>query len=111
MKIVKIDCQRIVDWKTFHDVFSKEMGFPNLYGKNMNAWIDCMTSLDDPEDGMTKIHVEEGQTLTLQLDNVSEFIQKYPEQYSAIVEGSAFVNWRRVEKGDDPVLALSFHKR
>lgn len=110
MKFVRINCQTIVDWKTFHEVFKDEMGFPDFYGQNMDAWIDCMTSLDKPEDGMTKFHVEKGQTLTLQLDNVDEFIQKCPEQYAAIVECSAFVNWRRIEKGDDSVLTLSFHK-
>jgi len=31
-----------------------------------------------------------------------------PEQYDAVVECAAFVNWRRAEAGDEPVLALSF---
>jgi RNAse (barnase) inhibitor barstar len=108
MKIIKIDCQKIVDWKTFHEVFNDEMGFPDFYGKNMDAWIDCMTSLDEPEDGMTKVHVEKGQVLTLQLDNVKEFMEKCPEQYAGIIECSAFVNRRRIEEGSDSVLTLSF---
>jgi catechol 2,3-dioxygenase-like lactoylglutathione lyase family enzyme len=32
-----------------------------------------------------------------------------PEQYDAVIECAAFVNWRRAEAGDEPVLALLFH--
>lgn len=110
MKVVRINCQKIVDWKTFHEVFKAEMGFPDFYGNNMNAWIDCMRSLDTPEDNMTKIFVENGQIVTLQLDNVEGFIQKYREHYDAIVECLAFVNWSRIENGAGPLLALAFNK-
>jgi hypothetical protein len=34
--------------------------------------------------------------------------REHAEQYDAIVECSAFVNWRRIERGLPPVLALSF---
>jgi len=50
---VAIPTDEIQYWPTFHDVFQRVMGFPSFYGRNMNAWIDCMTSLDCPKDGMT----------------------------------------------------------
>ena len=74
----------------------------------MDAWIDCMTSLDSPEDEMTKVHTEKGNVLTLQLDNVNVFAKSFPEQYDAIIECSSFVNYRRIEQGDEPILVLSF---
>ena len=49
MTVVRLDCDRITDWDSFHAVFAEVFGFPNFYGRNMNAWIDCMTYLDDPE--------------------------------------------------------------
>ena len=55
-KKVSIDCAIIHDCNSFHDEFARVFGFPSFYGRNMNAWIDCMTSLDEPEDGMTSIH-------------------------------------------------------
>lgn len=111
MVIVQLDTRQITDWETFHDVFAHEFGFPGFYGRNMNAWVDCMTSLDAPEDGMTSIHVPEGHALALQLDHVDDFARRCPEQYDAIIECAAFVNWRRIEQGSPAVLALSFFKQ
>ena len=42
--VVRIDGDRIVDWDTFHNVFTEAFGFPGFYGRNMNAWIDCLTN-------------------------------------------------------------------
>jgi len=108
--IVRIDATRIRDWDSFHAVFSEAMGFPEFYGANMSAWVDCMTSLDDPADGMTTQHVSPGAVLTLQIDGVDDFASRCPEQYEALIECSAFVNWRRIEQGAPAVLALSFYK-
>jgi hypothetical protein len=76
----------------------------------MDAWIDCMTSLDVPDDGMSAIHCEPGTVLTLELKNVKQFAERCPEQYSALIECAAFVNWRRIETGGSSVLALSSWK-
>lgn len=111
MPVVRIACSQITDWQSFHDVFSRALGFPAFYGRNMDAWIDCLTSVDAPEDGMTRVMVGEGDVLTLQLDDVGPFAMRCPEQYAAVLEGSAFVNWRRIEVGERPVIALSFFKR
>lgn len=110
MRLVKLDTRRIVEWATFHDTFAEVFGFPSFYGRNMNAWIDCMTSLDEPGAGMTTLHASTGSCVVLQLENVSDFVRRCPEQYAAIVECAAFVNWRRIELGEEAVLTLSFHK-
>jgi hypothetical protein len=108
---VTIPIGEITDWNSFHDVFQRVLGFPAFYGRNMNAWIDCMTSLDLPSDGMTTIHVEPGGILILRIDNPFEFQRRCPEQYAALLECSAFVNFRRVEVGEPPVLALLLNGR
>lgn len=108
MRIIRIDAAQISDWESFHKVFANALGFPSFYGKNMNAWVDCMTALDCPEDGMSSIHVDKGEVLVLALENVADFAKKYPDQYHAIVECSSFVNYRRLEQGGSAVLALSF---
>jgi Barstar (barnase inhibitor) len=76
----------------------------------MDAWIDCMTYLDEPAAGMSAVHAPPGCVLVLQLDEARDFASRCPEQYAAVVECSAFVNWRRLEKGANAVLALSFYK-
>lgn len=110
MVVVRIDTTKIRDWASFHDVFTEAFGFPDFYGRNMDAWIDCMTSLDDPAAGMSKIHAADGGMVTLQLDEVDGFAERCPEQYQAVVDCCAFVNWRRTEIGEPAVLALSYYR-
>jgi len=74
----------------------------------MNAWIDCLTSVDDPEDELTQRNIPFGSILVFQLDHVKDFAKRCPEIYAALVECSAFVNYRRIELGLEPVLTLSF---
>lgn len=107
--LVRIDTRAITDWSSFHRVFAEAFGFPDFYGRNMDAWIDCISSLDTPEEGMTRIRVQPGEVLTLQLNHVRDFAARCPEQYSAVIECSAFVNWRRVEGGASSLVALAFH--
>lgn len=109
--IVAIPVDEIVDWDSFHVVFARELGFPDFYGKNMNAWIDCMTSVDEPEDGMTSVHGTKEAGLLLNLGDCTEFAKRCPEQYEAILDSVGFVNHRRMEAGEEPVISLSFWNR
>jgi hypothetical protein len=105
---IQVDATRITDWDSFHALFFGLLGFPGFYGRNMNAWIDCMTSLDVPEDGMSSVHVAHGDTLVLCISGARDFKKRCPEIYDALVECSAFVNYRRIETGGQAILALSF---
>jgi hypothetical protein len=82
----------MMDWDSFHVEFARVFGFPDFYGRNMDAWVDCITSLDAPDDGMSSIHCEGGTVMTLELENVKEFEYYCPEEYKALIECSAFVN-------------------
>ena len=83
--IVEIDARQITDWASFHDVFDKVMGFPDFYGRNMDAWIDCMTSLDDPDDGLTSVHAPSGGVLVLHVEHIGDLANRCPDIYEAIV--------------------------
>lgn len=104
--IIDVPVKRIVDWTTFHDVFAEALGFPAFYGRNMDAWIDCMTCADDPDAGMIRITVQPGQLMTLKIDDAADFARRCPKQFNALIECTAFVNFRRVETGGAPVLSL-----
>ena len=105
-KVITIPTGTIVDWDTFHDAFEEALGFPSFYGRNMNAWIDCLSDADDPEGGMIADPVARGELLTLSISDAPAFRKRCPEQYDALIECAAFVNFQRVEEGDDPFLAL-----
>ena len=104
--VVRVPADRIIDWGTFHDVFAEVLGFPDFYGRNLNAWIDCMTCVDDPGAGMTQVSVQPGDLMTLQIDDAADLASRCPEQFEALIECTAFVNYRRVEVGGTPVLSL-----
>ncbi len=109
MTTVRIDGATITDWASFHDAFAEALGFPSFYGRNMNAWIDCLSYLDEPGACMTRVHVKRGECLGLVVDGIGELRARAREQYDALIEGAAFVNWRRIEQGEPPVLALAFY--
>lgn len=110
MVLIRLDTREITDWETFHDLFYNRFRFPGFYGRNMDAWIDCMSYLDEPGAGMTSVHVKPGEVLLLHLDHVDEFRRRFPEAYNAIIECSAFVNYRKIEVSEPAVIALSFYK-
>lgn len=107
MVVVRLDSAELKTFGEFHETFQREFEFPSFYGKNMNAWIDCMTSLDEPEDGLTEIHCAKGEVVVIHLENADQIPS---EIFSALNECAAFVNWRRVEVGELPVLALSYQR-
>jgi len=111
MAVVRIDTHRIRDWESFHDVFAAAFGFPDFYGRNMNAWIDCMSHLGGPpEHAMTGVVAPPGGVVTICLTDADEFAARCPEQFAALVECAAFVNWRLVEGGEPAVLALAYDR-
>nr|WP_241667681.1 barstar family protein [Pseudomonas caspiana] len=109
LTMVRVDANLITDRQTFHSVFAEKFGFPSFYGRNMDAWVDCLSYLDDPSAEMSSIHVQSGQPLSLVIDNAQNFKRRCPEQFEALVECAAFVNWRVVVAGGTPLLSLAFN--
>jgi RNAse (barnase) inhibitor barstar len=107
MPTVTIDASRLIDWDSFHTVFAAAFGFPAFYGRTMDAWIDCMTSLDEPADGLTTVHGSATDPVVLCLDNANAVPKPV---FDALVECAAFVNWRRLDKGEPAVLVMAFDR-
>lgn len=102
--VINISGDEIVDRDSFHKVFKEKFGFPDYYGNNMDAWIDCMTYIDDPDGTNGSITFSKGQTVIIRMEKVRQF--RHITQYSDFLECMAFVNSRRLEKGDPPILAF-----
>jgi RNAse (barnase) inhibitor barstar len=109
MEIAEVECDRIHDWESFHDEFIRIFGFPEFYGRNMNAWIDCLSYIDSPQENMSRIHCKPGCALVLVLKNAESFKHRCPEQWESLNECAAFVNWRSIEKGEPPLLSLAYY--
>jgi hypothetical protein len=96
---VKIDFGKIKDWEIFHEVFAEIMGFPDFYGKNNNAWIDCMSYIDDKEAGMSKIIVDPGENLDIVVSGTEKANESASEVFSGFMVLVADVNQRFIESG------------
>lgn len=107
MRTVRLQTKSITDWESFHNVFAGTMGFPSFYGCNMNAWIDCMSNLDDPDSGMTTVAVTTGEIIQLEVADTIDFQKRLPEIFQTFIECTTFVNWRRAEEGEKPILSLT----
>ena len=108
--LITIDARRITGWGTFHDLFTQLFGFPESYSRNMNSWMNAMAKIDDPASTLAAFHIPPNSLLVIQLDNVDEFAERFPQQYNTIVDCVAIVNIRRIEAGGEPVLALAYFK-
>lgn len=107
LKKVTIDATLISSWDSFHELFKATFGFPEFYGRNMDAWIDCMSYLNDEGSGMTTLQLEKGDTLVIELVGAETLKQKCPEIYLALFECTAFVNSRIIESDQESVISLS----
>jgi Barstar (barnase inhibitor) len=105
MATVTLDATKIKDWSSFHAQSVEAFGFPSFYGKNLNAWIDCLTYLPEG-DGMSSITLGPGETLAIQLIGFQHFSMSHREICSALMESVAAVNTRYLAHGDIPRLVL-----
>lgn len=109
--IVHIDARKLTDSAGLHAALSEAFGLPASYGKNLDALIDCLSDLDNPTTGMTKVHVFPGQTALLAIshfDETGKNAAKVKAQVHALNDVVAFVNFRRLEKKQPPLLAVAY---
>jgi RNAse (barnase) inhibitor barstar len=110
MTIIRIDARRLTDAAALHTVMGETFGFPSGYGKNLDALVDCLTHLDDLKAGMSRVQVLPGEVAVLVLEHTVGLNKKAVETVKALVDAVAFVNWRRLEKSQRPVLALAYER-
>ena len=103
---VRLQTKAIADWEGFHSASAEALGFPSFYGRNMDAWIDCMTYWDDAGAGMTTVTLAPGELFSLEVADSADFQRRLPEVFQTFIECAALVNLRRVEQRERPVLAL-----
>jgi len=103
-RTVQINGGKIVDWDSLHDEFASALGFPDFYGRNGNAWIDCMSSLDTE---FSTVRVDPGQLVLIEIGEADQMADRAPDLLNFVYDASAFVNGRRIEVGQPPILLIS----
>jgi hypothetical protein len=103
MAEVTLDGRAITDWESFHDVSAQTFGFPEFYGRNLNAWIDCMTYLDD---GMSRFNLPAQEDLLIRVAHSDMFRDAAGDQFRGFLDAVIAVNRGSVEAGGQPRLVL-----
>ena len=83
-----IEGNNIKDWESFHDEFQNKMGFFDGYGRNTNAWIDCMTDMftNGEYQSLTKFNLKDGDRFTLTIANAEDWKKRSPETFDAFID-------------------------
>ena len=93
MVTVEVNLAAVKDMASLHAEFDRVMGFPDFYGKNMNAWEDCMGDLSAPgQPGMTKVQVPRGEDLLLILNGAADLAKRKPDIWLSLLDSTASVN-------------------
>jgi len=105
MTTVSLDTSGIKDRASFHSTFAQLIGFPAFYGANMDAWIDCMSSLTD-EEPMSTLRLSSGEQLIIEVIAFEDFSRREPGLVEALLSCTAFVNLRYVGRKESTRIAL-----
>lgn len=103
--LVRIDGGVITDWEAFHTISAAEFGFPEFYGRNMNAWIDCLTYIRGG-DGMSRFRLGPHRHLVIQVHDSSLLRSQARDIFEALLDAVAAVNQRQSGVGEEPALLL-----
>ncbi len=101
---VLVDLSGVESRDQLHSVLKKCLGFPDFYGANFNALIDCMSSFRYPEDEMTTIVLQEDEVLLMEIQN---FTPEMKDFVTIIVYAVQAVNDRQRSRGRIPSVILA----
>lgn len=105
MKIKKlsVDFSQVNNLEEMHDALAKVFSFPDFYGKNVHALIDCWSSLRFPEDEMSGITAEKDEVVLLEVKGLSRFDLIMMNHFIISVEN---VNRFSIERMGLPLILL-----
>lgn len=102
---IEIDGSVIKNAETFHDEFSAKLGFSEGYGRNMDAWIDCLRDIH-VDTGMSKVLLPDDVSLELKITSIGKLESASPESIQGLVACTAFVNAHLAELEVAPIVLL-----
>ena len=48
MKSVSLDAKKMLEKEKMHEYFAKKFDLPEYYGKNLDAFFDCLCEINEP---------------------------------------------------------------
>lgn len=105
MTSVELDGAHIANWEDFHAACKTAFGFPDFYGNNMDAWIDCLSYLRDDE-GMTRFRLKQDEVLQISIKNAAALKARLPDLLDELAFCIDAINDRYADYGEKAALRL-----
>ncbi|NLR56919.1 barnase inhibitor [Chitinophaga polysaccharea] len=103
MKKIQLDFRKITSIEHFHSEMKSIMGFPDFYGANVNALIDCLSSMRYPDEGMSKITLSLTEILLIEVIGLSQSNVVILNNLLVAIEN---VNNRELSRGRTPSIYM-----
>ena len=98
---IEIDCSGMTELSL--NIKMKELlGFPDFYGMNWDAMIDCLSYMRQPSAGMSNVALKEDEALVIYCKNLSEASFEVAE----FVDVISAVNEREINTGNSALIFL-----
>ena len=91
MTRISLNGATMVDWPSFHDEFSRAFRFSDGYGRNRDAWIDCMTDLHGPN-AHSGLRLPAGEPIEIVLNGSATMAKSYPEIFAELLRLVRYAN-------------------
>ncbi|MCC6244260.1 MAG: barstar family protein [Gemmatimonadaceae bacterium] len=99
----------IIDEASFHEECRRALEFPDFYGRNWDAWSDCMGYLREPEARMIGVQLGRDELLHLEIPDAEALSARAPDVVRTLIECTAFVNRRSyLSVGEPAAIAVLF---
>lgn len=107
--IVEFNATDIQNLDDFHNESIMAFGFPSFYGRNLDAWIDCMNYRDE-DDGMAEVNVPPGGKIIIRVTGYARMKKRAPHVAEELNELVARVNQDHLDAGNEPLLLLAYDR-
>jgi hypothetical protein len=104
--LIRLDARRLTDAAALHAALAEAFGFPPGHGQNLDALVDSLTHLDNPT--TARVCPLPGELAVLLVEHAD--VATAGPQLRALADAAAFANFRRLEKGAAPAVALAYQR-
>lgn len=102
-KRIRINLSEIDSIEEMHEELITKFGFPNFYGKNVYALIDCWSSLRFPNDEMSEFVLKDDEVLILEIKGLVRANDVVLNNLIIAIEN---VNRREIDRGKQASIYL-----
>lgn len=84
MKTIIINGLDIIGMSDIHNIFAKELDFPEYYGRNLDSLYDCLSDVSEEVEIIIEEKAELSEKLGISFDRLCNLLDDISEEYDNI---------------------------